>query len=93
MIVKESANLTRYNRAISRRFTPALKTTGLLVPFALAGLAGAEGTDGAAQLADAAKTGMTGIVALIVGILVVGIGVSVLFFANRKTKKGINQAG
>lgn len=79
---------------VSARVAGRARTAVLLAPFALAGLANAqEGGDAAAQLANTAKDGMTGIVALLVTILLVGIGISVLWFANKNTKKGISKSG
>lgn len=78
---------------VSARVAGRARTAVLLAPFALAGLAGAEGTDAAAELANQAKAGMTGIVTLLVAILAVGIGISVLWFANKNTKKGVAKSG
>ena len=83
---------------VPRRKAPAyLRTTALtsvlLAPFALVGLAGAQSTDAASQLTSGAKSQMEAAVPLIVGLLVVGIGLTVAFMVNKNAKKGINKAG
>lgn len=76
-----------------RKASSYLLATALLAPFALMGLAGAEGTDAASQLTSGAKSQMEASVPLIVGLLVVGIGLTVAFMVNKNAKKGINKAG
>lgn len=57
------------------------------------GVAGAEGeADAASQLTTTAKAGMTALGGLIVGILLVGIGITVLWFANRHTKQAVTKS-
>ena len=59
----------------------------------LYGLASAQATDAATQLTSAAKTQMEAVVPLLVGLLVVGIGITVAFFVNKNAKKGVKSAG
>lgn len=69
-----------------------LRTAALLAPFAGA-LASAQDSSAADQLGNAAKTQMGGVVALLVAILLVGIGITVMWFANKNVKKGVNKSG
>lgn len=71
------------------RFRVILPATAL----ALYSAAHAEGTDAATQLTSAAKTQMEAVVPLLVGLLVVGIGITVAFFVNKNAKRGVRSAG
>lgn len=95
--MNELARSTRYtsqpNGATSwaGRLVTSAKTSAMLVPFLGAGAFAQTGAGD--ELAIAAKTQMAGVITLIVAILVVGIGLNVLWFANKNTKKGVSKAG
>jgi hypothetical protein len=83
--------------------TPVVNVGALrMAPLALMswyGLAMAQSTgDGAAaktgieSLASDAKTGMGGVVAVIVTLLILGIGIKALWFGNKQVKQGISAA-
>lgn len=89
-------NIQKYNQnqpAARFRLVTGFKTSALLAPFAAYGLAGAQATDAATQLTTAAKSQMEAVVPLLVGLLVVGIGITVAFFVNKNAKKGVKSAG
>lgn len=94
MIVKGSQSVERYNRstATAARLNTVKAFATVTLPLALTGLfnsAFAQEADAASQLTTTAKTGMTALGGLIVGILLVGIGITVLWFANRHTKQAV----
>lgn len=73
-------------------FAPAAKTSAALLPL-LGVLASAQTASAGDALATGAASQMGGVITLIVAILVIGIGLSVLWFANKNTKKGVSKAG
>lgn len=86
-------NIKKFNEvqpARATRLINAAKTSALLAPFALTG-AFAEGA--AEQLSAGAKSQMEGAIPLIIGLLLVGIGLTVAFFVNKNVKKGVKSAG
>lgn len=74
-----------------RRSSPVTLAALALGAAALGATAGAEGAG--TQLTTAAQAEMTAALPLIVGLLVVGIGITVAFFINKNVKKGVRSAG